>query len=226
LTITDLSNQNPFSIKRPVLPAWDASEAQLKEANRERAAFMRPAKDRVDAINHPVRNSISRDDIIDSDAKALGEHIRRETKQYEHEQSAEKRQFARLTRGAQASGFRLPDNVLNPDRVLEGIQLWNQSAAEIENQAASGNDHVPAPSIADAIKAGEAVSGRPRPTPGVYWRLWSKVEKTGCNPNLRHDLTQKHLGCHPNINEMSEAQLAKMIDVFSAILRDTQAAIP
>jgi len=51
------------------------------------------------------------------------------------------------------------------------------------------------------------------------------VEKV--RPGLsRHALTEKALGCHPKPHNMTPAQLVKMTDVFTAIIRDSkQAAI-
>jgi hypothetical protein len=60
-----------------------------------------------------------------------------------------------------------------------------------------------------------------KPTLGEYWKLWKVVETTRPGIN-RHALTSKALGCHPKVTEMSEAQLAKMISVFSAIVRDSK----
>jgi hypothetical protein len=58
------------------------------------------------------------------------------------------------------------------------------------------------------------------PTPGKYWALWQRVEQ--CQPGLnRHALTQKAIGDHPKPQDMTGAELQKMIDVFSAILRQS-----
>jgi hypothetical protein len=99
-------------------------------------------------------------------------------------------------------------------RVARGLELLSQTAPEISMDApASKKVYILDPSPAS------------KPSPSIYWALWSKVEKT--NPGMsRHALTQKALGCHPKPQEMTPDQLSKMIEVFSAIIRDAKAAIP
>ncbi len=51
----------------------------------------------------------------------------------------------------------------------------------------------------------------------TYWKLAKQVEALGVS---RHALTQKALGGHPKVSEMSAEQLGKILTVFSAIIRD------
>jgi hypothetical protein len=75
--------------------------------------------------------------------------------------------------------------------------------------------------ILDASSAAGAAAS----TPAKYWALWKQVER--CKPGLsRHALTQKAIGHHPKPQDMTSAELQKMIDVFTAILRDAKQPAP
>lgn len=160
-----------------------------------------------------------RDNVIDADAQTLGEHIRRETDQYEHDQSAEKRQTAQLIRTAESNGVPIPSFILDPDRQLQGVrkeaEFWQEQRAL--DDSCQGEE---APKI--YVLHPSPVT---EPTPRAYWSLWAKVEKA--KPGLnRHALTQKAIGCHATPQSMTPDQLKKMIDVFAAILRDAQVSAP
>jgi hypothetical protein len=222
LTVSDLEMKTFFSVKRQLLPAFDASKEQLAEACRERRGFMQTAKLRYDAIKHPERKSITRDDILDENEMSLGRHIRQGTARFEAEKLEHSRQLRRLDTAAEEAGISLPENVRNPERVRQGIALWNESNAEI---ALEKDGAAPPKTVKNYFLHGAAPTAKP--TNGLYWALWAKVEKA--KPGLnRHGLTRKTLGAagsiNPNVKDMTEAQLAKMIEVFSAILRD--AAVP
>ena len=58
-----------------------------------------------------------------------------------------------------------------------------------------------------------------KPSVGKYWALWKQVEKR--RPGLnRFALTSRVIGRVPKPQNMTPADLGKMIDVFTAILRD------
>jgi hypothetical protein len=221
LTVTDLDGKNPFSVKRHVLPAFDATDEQLAAVNRDRYGFMRPAKLRFDQINHPARRSIVNDDVVDDDAKALGARIRLDTEQHEAEQNNRQKQLGRLARASEAAGIPMRLDVRNPQRVLEAIQ----GEKELREDMALESTALGAPAQKSYV-----LKPRPGavPSAGLYWRLWAQIKKArpGTPENLRHALTQKTLHCHPLPNQMTPEQLGKMIDVFTAMLRDaTKAAV-
>jgi hypothetical protein len=88
-------------------------------------------------------------------------------------------------------------------------------------------DQIPAPvsNGGQSVKKNYILNSPPSAAPSIkaYFALWARVEKaTKCDPNFRHALTQKHLGGHPRPRDMTPEQLAKMMAVFSAILRDAK----
>jgi hypothetical protein len=100
------------------------------------------------------------------------------------------------------------------NRVKRGIQLLNETSP----QAPAAETKQPKTYILQPAPGAKA-------TAAVYWALWGKVDKI--KPGIsRHALTQKALGCHPKPQDMAPAQLAKMIEVFSAIIRDAKAPAP
>ena len=132
LTISTLDGKRFFSVKRQVIPAFDATNEQLAAAHQARNGFLLPPKLLFDQIKHPTRRAITNDNVIDDDARALGAHIRHETEQFEAEQSEEKRALARLARSADAAGIPLRSNVRNPERVREAIEQERLLREEIE----------------------------------------------------------------------------------------------
>jgi hypothetical protein len=102
---------------------------------------------------------------------------------------------------------------------------WNGKRARIaaKQQNTAGADDIPACFGGENGGAKTYVLQGPvaAPTTGQYWALWKKLEQI--KPGLsRHALTQKALGLHPKVNDMTPAQLGKMIDVFGAIIRDAK----
>ncbi len=189
LTVSDLDMKKFLSIQRQVLPAFDATKEQLAEAHAARRGFMQSAKLRFDQIQHPARRAIVRDDILDENAQALGGHIARQSEQFEAAQSERDRQLRRLDTAAAESGVGLPAHIRNPERALRGLELLNQSAAEIAQEQNGGADLVPPPTGKTYVLHDVPAA---RPTAGQYWTLWAKVEKI--KPGLsRHTLTQKAL---------------------------------
>jgi hypothetical protein len=61
----------------------------------------------------------------------------------------------------------------------------------------------------------------PKPTTGAYWALAKKLEAAGVN---RHALTAKALGRVKPVKDMDEDELGRVIEVFSAVLRDRKEA--
>jgi hypothetical protein len=106
---------------------------------------------------------------------------------------------------------------------MENTWRAEQDAAELDAA------EIPAPASAVA-GPGEKVyhlDTAPGPAQSVAldWRLWAQIKKaTGQPENFRHALTQKTIGCHAMPQHQTPEQLAKMIKVFSAILRDARKA--
>lgn len=96
-----------------------------------------------------------------------------------------------------------------------------------EPQASASSDHAPtsAGAVSKPAKVYVLKNGpKAKPTIGEYWRRWQELDALFPNQsNLRHALTARTLGCHPKVKDMTPDQLSKMIDVFSAIVRDTKA---
>ncbi len=215
LTISDLEMKTFLTVKRQVLPAFDATKEQLAEAHRERRGFMKPAQDRVDAIKHPIRRLVVRDNVIDAETQSLGAHIRRQTEQFETEKSEHERQLRMLDTVAEQSGVSLPALIRHPERARRGIELLNESAAEI------ASEHDGATYASKTYLLTESPQAKPSST--EFWKLWAQIEQV--KPGLdRHAITRKTLqtpaGPNPSPNQMTAEQLSKMLDVFRAILRD------
>jgi hypothetical protein len=222
LTVTDLDMKNPISVRRQELSAFDASPDQLAEASRQRRGFMKSARLEVDRIKRPVRNAIQRDHVLDSDAQALGSHIHRASAQFDSEQKEHSRLEARARRDAEELGINLPERLRRPEEKITGAQLWRECGEEIAREEMEGAS-LPAPAKTYLLDT----PAQP-PSPAAYWSLSGKLEKTlglSAWSTLRHQLTAKHLGGHPRVNDMTGPQLAKMLDVFAALLRQHQPAL-
>jgi hypothetical protein len=221
LTITDLNRQNPFTVKGFSLPAMSATKEQFHAARAQIAGHTRHAREIYGSIKHPRAAAITRDTASTGAAAALGEFHNEATASHRAEQAAETRTRRKLQ--AAAAGRVLPGH-LPPSRLL--------AACELENTYRQDHAAIPAPE--PAARPGHA-PGRKNyvlkvapdaPTTAQYWSLWAQVEKADAGAN-RHALTQKILGSHPQANQMSPADLSKMISCFAAILRDAnQAATP
>lgn len=220
LTVSTLDGKTFFSVKRQVLSAFDATDEQLKESNRERFGFMRAPKLLFDQIKHTARRSITRDDILDDEASALGRHIRQQTEQHETEQAEEKRAFNRLARVSDTAGVPMRSGIRNPAAETEAIALELECRREL-SAAQYESPEIPAPSA--SVEKTHTLQSAPSSPPTVkqFFALWAQVEKAKhWQPDMRYALTTKTIGCCPMPQKMTLVQLAKMIFVFSAILRD------
>ncbi|HEY3863776.1 MAG TPA: hypothetical protein VGO59_18015 [Verrucomicrobiae bacterium] len=224
LTVTDLDMKNPITIRREVIPAFNASKEELSGAHRARNGFMKEARLRVDNIRHPVRNSITDDTVLDSDARAVGLHIRRQTEQFRIEENEHARLEGRARRAAEDIGLPAPEEMRNPARFERGAEIWKEAAQDEAAEGAAGPSAAHKSPVKEYVLDSNPSASAPKPTANLYWLLWTRVEKI--KPGLsRHALTRRALQCHgpnPSPHEMTPAQLAKMIDVFSAILRDAK----
>jgi hypothetical protein len=206
----------------------EAGREQLANAHRQRAGFMKEGKLRVDAIRHRVRRSIVNDDLLDDDARALGAHIRQATEDHRAEQAATTRKISRAIRAAEEIGLTPPDSIRHPDRFARGIELWKESQVESTAEFMAAPCRTTQPEKSYVLDQAPDQRGA-KPSANLYWALWAKVEKA--KPGLsRHAITRNALalagGPNPSPKDMTEAQLAKMIEVFSAILRDAKQPCP
>lgn len=223
LTVADLKLKEFVSVRQIVLPAFDATPEQLTAANRQRAGFMRPAKLRVDAIQHPVRKSITRDGAGDQATSALGEHILQETARHRAAKAETGSQLRRLDAAAAEAGFALPADIRNPQSAQRGIELWQQAAGMAAPDNGLSQDDLGSPNSTKTYILDSSAA----PSTSLYWSLWNQLQRarTGLD---RHALTRKTLalsgGVNPTPNQMTPAQLGKMIDVFKAILREAAKA--
>jgi hypothetical protein len=209
LTVSDLEMKNHFSVRQHILPAFDATPEQLRAVNRDRAAFNRSAKLRVDAIKHPVRNSITRDNLLDPEQTALGARISAETARFNHALDTHDRAAGRAVAAAREMGMALDaQSIRNPENVLDGIEML-KSLPESPPPPAPRNE--------------------PILTAVDYWRAWNQLQAAlKASDGLRHQLTRKHLsrseqGHNPHVSTYSQEELRKMISVFKAVLRDGKA---
>ncbi len=226
LTVSDLKRQNYFTVKAISLPALSATKEQFHAVNAQIAGHTKAAREIYGSIQHPRIVTISRDTAASPATAELGEFHNLETARFQHEQAADARTLRKIQIAAAGRALPVSGNIRNPGRVLSGIEMENawrkeQTAAEIEPT------EIPAPDSADADSGAKTyflkTAPSQAPTVGQYWSLWAQVEKA--SPGIsRHALTQKALGCRPMPKDMTPAQLAKMLSVFSAVLRDSQKA--
>jgi hypothetical protein len=242
LTVSDLNRQNYFTVKRLMpLPAMSATKEQFQEAHQQIAGHRKAAKEIYGNIPHPVISTITRDNEQDRATTDLGDFHNRAVAEFETEQTTATRKLRKVQRTAAGAGIAIPRNIRNPDRVQEGLDrertIMDRLARRQQTSPAA-----PAPAAADSPFEGEMdataapgslveIDGQKtyildaapaaKPTPAKYWALWTQVEKLKPHPD-RHALTQKAIGHHPKPQEMSPADLQKMIDVFTAILRDAK----
>ncbi len=225
LTVADLNRQNPFTVKRLLLPAMTATKGQLGEAHAAIAGHRQAAKVIYGGIRHPVISTIARDNEQDADSAALGEFQNREMAAFETEQSADTRKLRKIQRTAAAAGIATPRNIRNPDRVQEGLDREREI---MERLARKRKPFAPARSTGGLVEIDcqktyvldAAAAPAANPTPAKYWALWKQIEQFQ-PASFRNALTQKAIGHHPKPQDMTPAELQKMIEIFTSILRQS-----
>jgi hypothetical protein len=220
LTVCAPDKTDYFTVKSAALPAMSATKEQFAERKANQRGHMQAARVIYGNIQHQERKFIQRDDAVSEEIKNFGRFHDEEHKRFKEDQSAHKRKYARAIRAAEDAGIQLPENPRHLDSFIEGAKLLTQRPASMDCESSE----VPAPEISFSAPESPAPAQPfgPRPSAGLYWNLWNKVAKV-CPEINRHALTQKALGSHPPVNQMSPEQLAKMIDVFSAVLREASA---
>jgi hypothetical protein len=171
-----------------------ATKEQFAAVNKDRARHMNPAKEIYGNIRHPQASIVPPDtDIIPAPDIAALGEFH----------NAEVQRFQQEQKDA---------GKVQNTRFNRGIQLLRETAPDAP---AAPETKQPKTYVLHPSPGAKATSS-------IYWALWGKVEKI--KPGIsRHALTQKTLGSHPKPQEMTPAQLAKMIEVFSAIIRDAKA---
>jgi hypothetical protein len=223
LTVSDLNRQNHFAVKAISLPAMSASKDEFSAAHAQIAGHTKAARLIYGEVQHDRIATISRDDSVGEADAALGRFHNAETETFRQECAATTRTLRKIQTATAVRSLPVNLNIRNPGRVLHGIEMEDSWRAE-QTEADIAAQEVPAPSDA-ATQPGHKTyildAPAAAPSAALFWSLWAQVEKA--KPSLnRHALTQKAIGGHPMPAQMTPAQLRKMIDVFSAILRDSK----
>jgi hypothetical protein len=217
LIVSDLNRQNYFTLKAVCLPAMRATKEQFAAVNAQIKGHQSAARAIYGAIEHPKIATITRDAAVTENASELGQFHNAETERFQQEKTATNRTLGKIQRRAATGGMAIRGNIRNPDRVLQGIEMedaWREEQSDAQLETAE----IPAP-VSYAKKTYTLHTSQAPVGVGVYWSLWAQVEKI--SPGLsRHAITQKAIGCHPMPTGMTPEQLAKMISVFSAMLRE------
>ncbi|HEX3720643.1 MAG TPA: hypothetical protein VH595_22055 [Verrucomicrobiae bacterium] len=222
--VTDLDRKNPFAVElvKP-LPSVDAPKELLSEEMRKLREHQLPVKDRYRALKTEWKPKF-RQYLLTPDETETVRAFTKEREKIENNRD----EVQNVNRVAADAGIQLPAIIENPRRVMQGIELRAEFDREQAESRATDSGAAP-----DLDSNGERPqpkkvyvlnpSPASQPSPALYWALWLKIEKA--NPGInRHSLTQKAIGCHPKPQEMTPDQLAKMIKVFTAILRDANTA--
>ncbi|HZM06322.1 MAG TPA: hypothetical protein VFC44_25255, partial [Candidatus Saccharimonadales bacterium] len=218
LTVSDLNRHNYFTMKAVALPALAATKEQFAQVHAQISGHRQAAKTIYGNIRHNTRATIVRDTSATEETKELGRFHNAETEKYQIEQTATNRTLRKIQTAAAAAGIAVPAHIRHPDIFLQGVEGEIAIRREMEREASSAGE--------DANGKKEYILTEPpaaaQPTPKLYFSLWAQIEKQkpGATQALRHALTQKTLGGHPKVHQMTPEQLGKMIRVFSAILRD------
>jgi len=196
-----------------------ASKEQFAVAHAAISGHRRHAKTIYDNIARPSTVTITRDNSVSEETKELGRFHNAATEDFKAEQTATNRTLRQIQLAAATRGITVPDNIRNPDMFIAGMELEQEGKAESAGRVETSDASLDR-------KKDYVLTGPPAAAPSVsqYWILWARLEKLkpGANQNrLRHALTQKALGCHPQPGQMTPEQLRKMIDVFSAMIRDS-----
>jgi hypothetical protein len=231
LTVSDLNRQNYFTVKAISLPAMSATKEQFATVHRQINGHQKAARAIYGSIEHPRISTITRDMGAAPDVAALGEFHNTETERFQVEQTAVNRTLGKIQRKAAVVGVGINHTIRNPDRVLRGLELEQEARARIAAKEQAANE-IPAPDAPAASSAGAGNGAKTyilktapasAPTVKTYFSLWARIKaiKPGVNETFRHAITQKAIGSHPKPQDMTAEQLAKMIAVFSAIIRDS-----
>jgi len=134
LTVSDLKQQQFFTVKALSLPAMSATREQLAEVAAAKRAHLAPARAIFGDIQHQVLSTIIRDDAHDEPTRELGRFVNDEVEKHKTEQNAEDRKRRKIQREAKAIGASVNGHVQNPDLVLDGIEWEKEIRAELEAQ--------------------------------------------------------------------------------------------
>ena len=137
LVCSDMNRQNYFAVKAVSAPAMTASRECLTDLNRQRAAFMRPAKTLFGSLPKPLASTITRDTEADEATRKLGSFVAGVTLGHEIHQREVQSETRKVRQLAATMGNTIPNTPRNVRRVKEGLDLEAEALAEInamENQ--------------------------------------------------------------------------------------------
>jgi hypothetical protein len=216
LTVSDLKRQTYFTVRNIALPAMSATKEQFAGVHAAIAGHRKAAKTIYGNIQRPAVHTIVRDNHVGEETKEFGRFHNAQVEQFKAEKSAARRTLGKIQIAAAAAGLDLPCAIRHPDRVLQGIQLEHE-----------GRETLSSPDEPAAIPSIPFAAPSAPPSTALYWQLSTKLEKIKGPAQwsaLRHQLTYKHLGGHPGVNQMTPAQLQSMIDLFASIIRHSTPA--
>lgn len=122
LVVSDLDRKEFVTVKCQTLPAKTATREQFKEANRDRAAFMRPGKVLFGELPHPFASNITRDNEHSEDLKRTGRAVNEAVEAHRQEEADTRRQARKDRQLAGALGAVIPDDA--PARVVKPSLEW------------------------------------------------------------------------------------------------------
>jgi hypothetical protein len=220
-SITDLNGENPILVPlEPLVPCDGATPDQLASAYEANANFDRYYKDMHRAIRAAFPPDFEqrrfRPVIADSNAIELGRQIQEQTAALELERREEQTAKVRTRRKARELG--LSPAVLGTDteRVNEGLDLMAQARRAHDQERAESNEPVTAKTY---VLKSPAKSGV-KQLRAQYWALRKQIEHDGKNV---FSLTHRALGYMKKAKEMDAGELTRVLEVFSAVLREVQA---
>jgi hypothetical protein len=219
LTITDLNRKNPQCIPRHMgIDVMDATPEILSAELGKISAMQSFAKERYRTLKSQYAQQF-RTNVIDPDTIELGMEMaarKSEVRKDQHLETKARKVYTDLGAVAPANVHRRSETIEAATELAKMLRDSDESPSEVSPSFNSLSVNPITGKKEYALK-----TAPPPVTTGQFWALWKKAEtiKPGIN---RHALTQKALGYHPKVNEMSQAELAKMVSVFSAIIRDSK----
>jgi hypothetical protein len=218
--VTNLKRQNPFAVERvkELHPVAEDRET-LADEMRKLREHQAPIRALYSSLKAQFKQNF-RQNIVPADVLETGRAFDQAAQEINNRIDT----VDKVRRLARQNGIALPDHIRNPDRVLEGV----------ENEIARRKNQPTVPDAGDVAPSSGPKTYVLKPSPAnipstkLFWSLCGRIEKIkpGFIANARHALTRRVIGGNPRPQQMTPEQLAKMIDVLSAMLREQQPAVP
>jgi hypothetical protein len=135
LTVANLELTEFFTIKGIGLKAMTATPDELRAANAQIRGFTKPARVLFGQIRQAKKYTITTD-APDTTSKALGQFHNAETAAHSQKKTERTRKLNKVRTTAAALGAPVPQNVRNPDRVLQGQELERQAREQLAKEEA------------------------------------------------------------------------------------------